>query len=161
MDAPPRLPQPAQARQRGWIGRDRDSLRGPKYLRVLSFRCFVTNTRLQLPTAHCYLASSSFGQVRFPVDRALGVLAKLSPSVTQVQQHASIGAWSWRDGQSLDRTHRDADAALRAKRQGKGRHVVFTPPCPGQRLALSPPLILPCSERADKLGQATLLIGIG
>ena len=92
-----------------------------------------------------YLAEelASPAQAEEVAERLLGVLAKpFSLAGTQVQQHASIGAVVF-DGTSRDCTElvQDADAALyEAKRQGKGRHVVFTSTMPrGQRLALSPP----------------------
>ncbi len=60
MDAPPRLPQPAKARQRGRIGRDRDTMRGAEHPRKLSFGRLVTNEKPRPPVRVRYLASSSF-----------------------------------------------------------------------------------------------------
>ena len=92
-----------------------------------------------------YLAEelASPAQAEEVAERLLGVLAKpFSLAGTKVQQHASIGAVVL-EGTGKDWTELigDADAALyEAKRQGKGRHVVFTSTMPrGQRLALSPP----------------------
>ena len=92
-----------------------------------------------------YLAEelASPAQAEEVAERLLGVLAKpFSLAGTQVQQHASIGAVVLEGtGKAWTELIGDADAALyEAKRQGKGRHVVFTPTMPrGQRLALSPP----------------------
>ena len=92
-----------------------------------------------------YLAEelASPAQAEEVAERLLGVLAEpFSLAGTKVQQHASIGAVVL-EGTGKDWTELigDADAALyEAKRQGKGRHVVFTSTMPrGQRLALSPP----------------------
>ena len=79
-----------------------------------------------------YLAEelASPAQAEEVADRLLGVLSEpFFLAGTKVQQHASIGAVV------LDQTAKDwteligdADAALyEAKRQGKGRHVFFTP----------------------------------
>ena len=92
-----------------------------------------------------YLAEelASPAQAEEVAERLLGVLAKpFSLAVTKVQQHASIGAVVLEGtGKAWTELIGDADAALyEAKRQGKGRHVVFTSTMPrGQRLALSPP----------------------
>ena len=92
-----------------------------------------------------YLAEelASPAQAEEVAERLLGVLAKpFSLAGTQVQQHASIGTVVLEGtGKAWTELIGDADAALyEAKRQGKGRHVVFTPTMPrGQRLALSPP----------------------
>jgi diguanylate cyclase (GGDEF)-like protein/PAS domain S-box-containing protein len=63
-------------------------------------------------------------------ERLLGVLAEPFSLVgAHLEQHASIGVVVF-DGTSKDCTEliQDADAALyEAKRQGKGRHVLFTP----------------------------------
>jgi hypothetical protein len=60
MDAPPRLSQPAKARQRGRVGRDRDSMRGAKHPRTISFGRLETTERPRPPVRVRYLASSSF-----------------------------------------------------------------------------------------------------
>jgi diguanylate cyclase (GGDEF)-like protein/PAS domain S-box-containing protein len=92
-----------------------------------------------------YLAEelASPAQAEEVAERLLGVLAKpFSLAGTQVQQHASIGTVVLEGtGKAWTELIGDADAALyEAKRQGKGRHVVFTPTMPrGQRLAPSPP----------------------
>jgi diguanylate cyclase (GGDEF)-like protein/PAS domain S-box-containing protein len=92
-----------------------------------------------------YLAEelASPAQAEEVAERLLGVLAKpFSLAGTKVQQHASIGAVVLEGtGKAWTELIGDADAALyEAKRQGKGRHVVFTSTMPrGQRLALSPP----------------------
>ena len=92
-----------------------------------------------------YLAEelASPAQAEEVAERLLSVLAKpFSLAGTKVQQHASIGAVVLEGtGKAWTELIGDADAALyEAKRQGKGRHVVFTPTMPrGQRLALSPP----------------------
>src|ERR1035441_4439887 len=92
-----------------------------------------------------YLAEelASPAQAEEVAERLLGVLAKpFSLAGTQVQQHASIGTVVLEGtGKAWTELIGDADAALyEAKRQGKGRHVVFTSTMPrGQRLALSPP----------------------
>ena len=92
-----------------------------------------------------YLAEelASPAQAEEVAERLLGVLAEpFSLAGTQVQQHASIGAVVLEGtGKGWTDLIKDADAALyEAKRQGKGRHVVFTPTMPrGQRLAPSPP----------------------
>ena len=61
---------------------------------------------------------------------SLGVLAEpFSLAGTQLEQHASIGVVVL-EGTRKDWSEliADADAALyEAKRQGKGRHVLFTP----------------------------------
>src|ERR1017187_9887946 len=63
-------------------------------------------------------------------ERLLGVVAApFSLAGTQVEQHASIGVVVW-EGTSKDCTEllQNADVAMyEAKRQGEGRHVVFTP----------------------------------
>jgi diguanylate cyclase (GGDEF)-like protein len=104
-----------------------------------------------------YLAEelASPAQAEEVAERLLGVLAKpFSLAGTQVQQHASIGTVVLEGtGKAWTELIGDADAALyEAKRQGKGRHVVFTPTMPrGQRLALSPPADPPpVRSRADK-----------
>jgi diguanylate cyclase (GGDEF)-like protein/PAS domain S-box-containing protein len=92
-----------------------------------------------------YLAEelASPAQAEEVAERLLGVLAEpFSLAGTQVQQHASIGTVVLEGtGKAWTELIGDADAALyEAKRQGKGRHVVFTPTMPrGQRLAPSPP----------------------
>ena len=96
-----------------------------------------------------YLAEelASPAQAEEVAERLLGVLAKpFSLAGTQVQQHASIGTVVLEGtGKAWTELIGDADAALyEAKRQGKGRHVVFTPTMPrGQRLAPSPPADAP------------------
>jgi diguanylate cyclase (GGDEF)-like protein/PAS domain S-box-containing protein len=104
-----------------------------------------------------YLAEelTSPAQAEEVAERLLGVLAKpFSLAGTQVQQHASIGTVVLEGtGKAWTELIGDADAALyEAKRQGKGRHVVFTPTMPrGQRLALSPPADPPpVRSKADK-----------
>jgi diguanylate cyclase (GGDEF)-like protein len=93
-----------------------------------------------------YLAEelASPAQAEEVAERLLGVLAEpFSLAGTQVQQHASIGTVVLEGtGKAWTELIGDADAALyEAKRQGKGRHVVFTPTMPrGQRLAPSPPV---------------------
>jgi diguanylate cyclase (GGDEF)-like protein/PAS domain S-box-containing protein len=92
-----------------------------------------------------YLAEelASPAQAEEVAERLLGVLAEpFTLAGTQVQQHASIGTVVLEGtGKAWTELIGDADAALyEAKRQGKGRHVVFTSTMPrGQRLALSPP----------------------
>jgi diguanylate cyclase (GGDEF)-like protein/PAS domain S-box-containing protein len=92
-----------------------------------------------------YLAEelASPAQAEEVAERLLGVLAEpFSLAGTKVQQHASIGTVVLEGtGKAWTELIGDADAALyEAKRQGKGRHVVFTPTMPrGQRLAPSPP----------------------
>jgi len=92
-----------------------------------------------------YLAEelASPAQAEEVAPRLLGVLAEpFTLAGTRVQQHASIGIVVL-EGTSTDWTELigDADAALyEAKRQGKGRHVLFTSTLPGgQRLAPSAP----------------------
>ena len=104
-----------------------------------------------------YLAEelASPAQAEEVAERLLGVLAEpFSLAGTQVQQHASIGTVVLEGaGKAWTELIGDADAALyEAKRQGKGRHVVFTPTMPrGQRLALSPPADPPLvRSRANK-----------
>ena len=108
-----------------------------------------------------YLAEelASPAQAEEVAERLLGVLAEpFSLAGTQVQQHASIGVVVF-EGTSKGWTEliQDADAALyEAKRQGKGRHVLYTPTMhqqaamlgrvlgnSGQRLAPSPPAHAP------------------
>jgi diguanylate cyclase (GGDEF)-like protein len=92
-----------------------------------------------------YLAEelASPAQAEEVAERLLSVLAKpFSLAGTKVQQHASIGAVVLEGtGKAWTELIGDADTALyEAKRQGKGRHVVFTSTMSrGQRLALSPP----------------------
>ena len=79
-----------------------------------------------------YLAEglTSPAQAEKVAERLLGVLAKPFSLVGEhFEQHASIGVVVF-DGTSKNWTEliQDADAALyEAKRQGKGRHVLFTP----------------------------------
>ena len=78
-----------------------------------------------------YLAEelASPAQAEEVAERLLGVLAKpFSLAGTHVEQHASIGAVVLEGtGKAWTELIGDADAALyEAKRQGKGRHVVFT-----------------------------------
>ena len=79
-----------------------------------------------------YLAEglTSPAQAEEVAERLLGVVAApFSLAGTQVEQHASIGVVVW-EGTSKDCTEllQNADVAMyEAKRQGEGRHVVFTP----------------------------------
>ena len=79
-----------------------------------------------------YLAEglTSPAQAEEVAERLLGVVAEpFSLAGVQVEQHASIGVVVW-EGTSKDCTEllQDADVAMyEAKRQGEGRHVVFTP----------------------------------
>ncbi|MGD0285503.1 MAG: EAL domain-containing protein [Acidimicrobiales bacterium] len=79
-----------------------------------------------------YLAEglTSPAQAEEVAERLLGVVAEpFSLAGTQVEQHASIGVDVW-EGSSKDCTEllQNADVAMyEAKRQGEGRHVVFTP----------------------------------
>ncbi len=90
-----------------------------------------------------YLAEelASPAQAEEVATRLLGVLAEpFTLAGTQVQQHTSIGAVVLEGtGKGWTELIGDADAALyEAKRQGKGRHVLFTSTMPrGQRLAPS------------------------
>ena len=79
-----------------------------------------------------YLAEglTSPAQAEEVAERLLGVVAEpFSLAGTLVEQHASIGVVVW-EGTSKDSTEllQNADVAMyEAKRQGEGRHVVFTP----------------------------------
>jgi diguanylate cyclase (GGDEF)-like protein/PAS domain S-box-containing protein len=79
-----------------------------------------------------YLAEglTSPAQAEDVAERLLGVVAEpFSLAGTQVEQHASIGVVVW-EGMNKDCTEllQNADVAMYvAKRQGEGRHVVFTP----------------------------------
>jgi EAL domain-containing protein (putative c-di-GMP-specific phosphodiesterase class I) len=73
---------------------------------------------------------TSPAQAEEVAERLLGVVAEpFSLAGTQVEQHASIGVVIW-EGTNKDSTEllQNADVAMyEAKRQGEGRHVVFTP----------------------------------
>ncbi len=79
-----------------------------------------------------YLAEglASPAQAEEVAERLLAVVAEpFSLAGTQVEQHASIGVVVW-EGANRDCTEilQNADVAMyEAKRQGVGRHVVFTP----------------------------------
>jgi diguanylate cyclase (GGDEF)-like protein/PAS domain S-box-containing protein len=79
-----------------------------------------------------YLAEglTSPAQAEEVAERLLGVVAAPFPLAgTQVEQHASIGVVVW-EGANRDSAEllQNADVAMyEAKRQGVGRHVVFTP----------------------------------
>jgi diguanylate cyclase (GGDEF)-like protein/PAS domain S-box-containing protein len=107
-----------------------------------------------------YLAEelASPAQAEEVAERLLGVLAKpFSLAGTQVQQQASIGAVVLKGtGKGWTELIQDADAALyEAKRQGKGRHVLFSPTmhnqAVGQGLLFSP--TAPAGEVAAMLGR--------